>query len=142
MVILPDTQYYIDLRHELWRLYWPDQRSLTAAFFNQTRWVALTQSVLRTKLAVFVGDLTQADASEEWDAFAHGLRALTEARVPFVLAQGDHDLGYERTGVPPFAFRKAAHRRSRLSRLHAAAVHQPHFRGTFDGSIANGQRTC
>ena len=90
-----------------------------------------TRHRLNTRAVIFMGDLTQADAPEEWAALRTGLRYLEAARppVPYCLLQGDHDLGYEYTGEYPFMFRKAAHRRSQVDGGVASAVTaQPHWR--------------
>ena len=135
LVVMPDVQYYTDLRHKLFRLYWdPPTDNLTHIYTQQLQWVVSTRHRLNTRAVIFMGDLTQADAPEEWAALRTGLRHLEAARppVPYCLLQGDHDLGYEYTGEYPFMFRKAAHRRSQVDGGVASAVTaQPHWRGAF-----------
>ena len=160
LVVMPDVQYYTDLRHKLFRLYWdPPTDNLTHIYTQQLQWVVSTRHRLNTRAVIFMvahalthhahahalahlappiplaqGDLTQADAPEEWAALRTGLRYLEAARppVPYCLLQGDHDLGYEYTGEYPFMFRKAAHRRSQVDGGVASAVTaQPHWRGAF-----------
>ena len=135
LVVMPDVQYYTDLRHKLFRLYWdPPTDNLTHIYTQQLQWVLSTRHRLNTRAVIFMGDLTQADAPEEWAALRTGLRYLEAARppVPYCLLQGDHDLGYEYTGEYPFMFRKAAHRRSQVDGGVASAVTaQPHWRGAF-----------
>ena len=143
LVVIPDIQYYTDLRHKLFRLYWdPPTDNLTHIYTQQLQWVVSTQHRLNTRAVIFMGDLTQADAPEEWAAVRKGLRYLEAARppVPYCLLQGDHDLGYEYTGVPPFMARKAAHRRSQVDGNVSSAVSaQPHWRGAYSSAhpVAN-----
>ena len=143
LVVMPDIQYYTDLRLQLFRLYWdPPTDNLTHVYTQQLQWVVSTQHRLNTRAVIFMGDLTQADAPEEWAAVRKGLRKLEAARppVPYCLLQGDHDLGYEYTGVPPFMARKAAHRRSQVDgNVNSAVTAQPHWRGAFQSEhpVAN-----
>ena len=124
LAIIPDIQYHTDLRHRLYRLYPWSERSrpnLTHFFLEKMRWIAARHEQLNLLAAIFMGDLTQADAEEEWEAVRQGL-ALLPPGLAYCLTQGDLDLGYERTAVPPFYFQKAAHRGSHMGLLAAQAA--------------------
>ena len=133
LIIVPDIQYYTDLRHKLFKLYWPDAGdNFTSTWRRQMQWAVSSRTRLNTQAVVFMGDLTQADAAEEWDAvWREGVRLLDAARPPILWCpvQGDHDLGYEYTGRRPFLFRKAASRTTGMAPLLAAAAAQPAWRG-------------
>lgn len=76
--ILPDTQVYARYHPEL--------------FVAQTRWLADNAARLALAFVLHVGDVTDTASPAEWrvahEAFAH----LDRARVPYLVAPGNHDL--------------------------------------------------
>ncbi|HVZ73137.1 MAG TPA: metallophosphoesterase [Polyangia bacterium] len=81
VVALPDTQYYVALRPEI--------------FDAQTRWIARRRVADDIAFVVHEGDVVDADTPEQWARAAHSLRML-DGVVPYVLSAGNHD--YDRVG--------------------------------------------
>lgn len=159
IAIVPDPQYYNDLRYRLYNLYWnvtAPHTDLTHHFQTQMRWIAShgpehTPNSNHTgedgsgvsapiRLVLFMGDLTQSDALEEWAVVKQGLTTLADAGLPFCVVQGDHDLGHTHAPqLPPYFFMKASHRGSEMNNQLSGWVRarSPHLVGTFDGQISN-----
>ena len=54
LVVMPDVQYYTDLRHKLFRLYWdPPTDNLTHIYTQQLQWVVSTRHRLNTRAVIF-----------------------------------------------------------------------------------------
>lgn len=107
IIVLPDTQVYMDLRPEIW--------------FAQSRWISENAGKLNAKLIVHVGDITEWNSETEWTRARQGLDDL-EATAPVVLVPGNHD--YDTTTA----------RSSRLSEFWPAAtlMQAPTFGGLFE----------
>ena len=55
LVVMPDVQYYTDLRHKLFRLYWdPPTDNLTHIYTQQLQWVVSTRHRLNTRAVIFM----------------------------------------------------------------------------------------
>lgn len=76
MVVLPDTQVYLDRYPEIWEA--------------QTRWVAEHAAAEGVALVVHVGDVTEWNTALEWQRAAAGF-AEVEAVAPLVVVPGNHD---------------------------------------------------
>lgn len=76
LVVLPDTQVYVDQHPAIW----------TA----QSRWIADHAAELNVQLVVHVGDITEWNSPAEWARARAGFDEI-EAVVPLVLATGNHD---------------------------------------------------
>jgi len=93
IIVLPDTQGYADTRHKETQKHWPgigDQRS---SFFTQTEWVRKNSKKLNIALVAHVGDITQTGHDEEWKIADTAFKTI-DNKVPYLLASGNHDMGY------------------------------------------------
>lgn len=78
MVILPDTQTYIEEYPEV--------------FESQMKWLASNQN--RFTYVLHVGDVTQNNSEEEWIRAVDGF-SLIKNKIPYSIAIGNHDMGSE-----------------------------------------------
>jgi hypothetical protein len=84
VIVLPDTQYYADLRlHKL------EQKDF---FYSQTNWIKANKKALNIKMVAHVGDIVQTDFPAEWEIADKAFRTLDNS-VPYILAIGNHDMG-------------------------------------------------
>lgn len=77
IVVIPDSQKYVELRPELYTL--------------QTGWIAANVQRYNIKRVLHVGDITQNDSEIEWDAAVRAHRVFADL-VPGIFAQGNHDM--------------------------------------------------
>jgi len=78
-VVLPDTQYYSQKYPEV--------------FERQTQWIAAHKDSHKILFVAHEGDITNNNNAEQWERAQKAVRVLNEARVPYALAPGNHDLG-------------------------------------------------
>lgn len=81
LIVLPDTQYYSQKHPEV--------------FEAQTRWIAANKEALNIKYIVHLGDVTEHNNPEQWQA-ARRAMAILDGTVPYAIALGNHD--YSRNG--------------------------------------------
>jgi len=107
MVVLPDTQVYMNLHPEIWAA--------------QTRWIAEHAAELDVRMVLHVGDVTEWNSPAEWARARDGFDEI-EAVAPLVVVTGNHDYDVSRTRV------------SRLSEYWTAdhLRAQPSFGGLFE----------
>lgn len=78
IVVLPDTQMYA----------WKDPSIYRA----QTKWIADNLTAHKIPMVLHVGDVTQHNNAEQWEAAKVAHEAIAD-RVPCLLLPGNHDLG-------------------------------------------------
>ncbi|MBP8806679.1 MAG: metallophosphoesterase [Kofleriaceae bacterium] len=94
MVVLPDTQVYLDRYPAIWEA--------------QTQWIAEQAEAQGIRLVVHVGDVTEWSTPTEWARAAAGFAEI-EAVAPLVVVPGNHDYDVTRpragglTGAWPVA---------------------------------------
>jgi len=93
LAVLPDTQFYCDVRHKLSKKW--GNGDLRHYFFEQTRWVRENQKRLNIVFLVHEGDIVQGDVPEEWDIAKEAMSVL-DGHVPYCMCLGNHDIGYEK----------------------------------------------
>ena len=81
LAALPDTQYYVANRPEI--------------FEAQTSWIVREHTARAIGLVVHEGDIVDSDTDSQWTRASRALHAL-DGVVPYVLSAGNHD--YERRG--------------------------------------------
>jgi len=91
VVAMPDTQNYADTIVKYYaRKGWSDLREY---FYGQTRWVAENAAKENIVFLCHEGDIVQADAAEEWE-IANKALTMLDGKVPYALALGNHDMGF------------------------------------------------
>ena len=93
IAVLPDTQFYCDVRHKL-SAKWGNG-DLRRYFFEQTEWVRDNQERLNIAFLVHEGDIVQGDAPEEW-AIAKEAMSILDGKVRYCMCLGNHDMGYKK----------------------------------------------
>ena len=93
IAVLPDTQYYCDVRHKL-SAKWGNG-DLRRYFFEQTEWVRDNQERLNIAFLVHEGDIVQGDVPEEW-AIAKEAMSVLDGKVRYCMCLGNHDMGYQK----------------------------------------------
>ncbi|MFT6575611.1 MAG: rhamnogalacturonyl hydrolase YesR [Akkermansiaceae bacterium] len=93
IAVLPDTQFYCDVRHKL-SAKWGNG-DLRRYFFEQTEWVRDNQKRLNIAFLVHEGDIVQADVPEEW-AIAKEAMSILDGKVRYCMCLGNHDMGYQK----------------------------------------------
>jgi hypothetical protein len=78
LVVLPDTQNYTWMNPEL--------------YARQTRWIAANARRYNIAHVLHVGDITQHNTAQEWEAARRAQRSLHRI-VPAAYVPGNHDLG-------------------------------------------------
>lgn len=78
-ILLPDTQHYTSFHPEV--------------FARQTEWIVANEQALNLKFVLQLGDLTDNNADPEWLNARHAIDTLRRARIPYLLASGNHDIG-------------------------------------------------
>ena len=92
IVVLPDTQYYADVRTADAENYWHNG-DLRAYFFAQTNWIKANKDEMNIKMVLQLGDLVQADDPREYEIADRAL-SIIEDVVPYGLCIGNHDMGF------------------------------------------------
>jgi len=92
LVMLPDTQFYADVRIKLAQKKYKisDQRF---CFFAQTEWIKENREKLNIVMVAHLGDVVQTDYPAEWEIADKAFKTLDDS-VPYILNQGNHDMGY------------------------------------------------
>jgi len=93
IAVLPDTQFYCDIRHKL-SAKWGNG-DLRRYFFEQTEWVRDNQERLNIAFLVHEGDIVQGDVPEEW-AIAKEAMSVLDGKVRYCMCLGNHDMGYKK----------------------------------------------
>ena len=93
IAVLPDTQFYCDVRHKL-SAKWGNG-DLRRYFFEQTEWVRDNQERLNIAFLVHEGDIVQGDVPEEW-AIAKEAMSVLDGKVRYCMCLGNHDMGYQK----------------------------------------------
>ncbi|MEL6796546.1 MAG: GC-type dockerin domain-anchored protein [Planctomycetota bacterium] len=78
LVVLPDTQYYA--------------RDNPAIFDSQLQWISDEADNRRIEMVLHLGDITNDNNTAQWPV-ARNAFDLIEGEVPYILAQGNHDVG-------------------------------------------------
>ncbi|HEX6971042.1 MAG TPA: metallophosphoesterase [Limnochordia bacterium] len=78
IAVLPDTQYYA--------------QSYPVIFTRQLQWIASRAAEQNIVLALQLGDITDDNAPYQWERAVSSF-GLLEGVMPFMLAQGNHDIG-------------------------------------------------
>ena len=131
IAVLPDTQFYCDIRHKL-SAKWGNG-DLRRYFFEQTEWVRDNQERLNIAFLVHEGDIVQADAPEEW-AIARKAMSVLDGKVPYCMCLGNHDMGYEKTDKNKYGFNIAVNRTTHFNTYFPRDkfAERAEFGGTFD----------
>lgn len=79
LVHLPDTQNYTYANPEV--------------FLKQAHWIAGNKEARNIKLVLHSGDITSYNTRPEWLNARAGFDILAAAKVPYVMAIGNHDMG-------------------------------------------------
>lgn len=78
IVLLPDVQYYsTNPGYDL--------------YAEQARWLRDNKTSRNIKMAVYLGDLTNSNASSEWSVANGAYTILNNANVPYTIVPGNHD---------------------------------------------------
>lgn len=82
MVVLPDTQYYVDYTRKI--------PPTPEVFQAMTDWVVDQKSERNIGLVLHVGDIVDNNTEEEWQ-MAREIMEVLDGEVPYVLATGNHE---------------------------------------------------
>jgi hypothetical protein len=131
IAVLPDTQYYCDVRHKL-SAKWGNG-DLRRYFFEQTEWVRDNQERLNIAFLVHEGDIVQGDVPEEW-AIAREAMSILDGKVRYCMCLGNHDMGYQKTDKNKFGFKIAVDRTTHFNTYFPREkfAKRREFGGTFD----------
>lgn len=114
IAVIPDTQYYV-------------RKAEDAPLFTEiTRWLVDHREKYKIRLALHVGDIVDANTTEQWDRAKASLSVL-DGKIPYVLAVGNHDLG-----------KNASDRSTMLNEYFKIAVN-PLNKRIFGGSFEEGK---
>ena len=105
IVVLPDTQCYADTRLAFSLKHWKTG-DLRPFFFKQTEWIKANREKLNIAMVLHVGDIVQTDYDEEWQIADQAFKTL-DGTVPYCLAIGNHDMGFN-PAASVFSFPKFA----------------------------------
>ncbi|MDF3079317.1 MAG: hypothetical protein K0S09_3206 [Sphingobacteriaceae bacterium] len=81
IAVLPDTQYYTALRNG----------GTMDMFEDQINWIRNNRKSENIQYVIHLGDITDHNASEEWDRAKSVLYKLDEDNIPYGLTVGNHD---------------------------------------------------
>ena len=131
IAVLPDTQFYCDVRHKL-SAKWGNG-DLRRYFFEQTEWVRDNQERLNIAFLVHEGDIVQADVPEEW-AIAKEAMSILDGKVRYCMCLGNHDMGYQKTDKNKYGFNIAVDRTTHFNTYFPREkfAKRQEFGGTFD----------
>lgn len=79
LAVLPDTQYYTQR--------YPD------VYFRQTDWIVRNRDAHRILFVAHEGDVTQDNVPQEWEVARKAMKPLHDAKIPYSLLTGNHDIG-------------------------------------------------
>jgi len=79
LAVLPDTQSYVQRYPE--------------AFVRQTQWLASNKMGQNILFVAQEGDVTNDNNAEQWQRARQAMEKLNEAKIPYFLTTGNHDLG-------------------------------------------------
>ncbi|RKQ91482.1 calcineurin-like phosphoesterase family protein [Solirubrobacter pauli] len=89
--VLPDTQFYS-------RYATPGAGDLfmarygTEPYIEQTRWLAANKDNLKIPFVTHLGDIVdRATVTQEWDVASEAMKVLDDAKLPYSIANGNHD---------------------------------------------------
>ncbi len=130
LAVLPDTQFYCDVRHKLSKKW--GNGDLRRYFFEQTRWVRDNQKRLNIAFLAHEGDIVQGDVPEEW-AIAKEAMSVLDGKVPYCMCLGNHDIGYEKADNK-YGFNIAVNRTTHFNKYFPREkfAKRKEFGGTFD----------
>lgn len=125
IVVLPDTQYYVDCR--------------TDHVSRQADWVRSQREQRNIRFAVQLGDLTEHNTDEEWLFVSRALAPVSQG-LPFFVTTGNHDYGDDgRADVRTTGFQRyfsvpgAATRSATAATLTPGDWENAYYRVPFDG---------
>jgi len=81
IVLLPDTQYYVEKL--------PNNADNT--YYKQTQWIVDQQAARNIQFVVHLGDITDNNTDNEWDIATAAHATLDAAGVPYSVTTGNHD---------------------------------------------------
>lgn len=113
IVALPDTQYYA--------------RDYPAIFHSQTQWIADNAAARNIAMVLHLGDITNDNDDAQWTVARQAMDRI-HLRVPYLLAQGNHDVGPSGNGSSRQTLMNSYFPASRM-------MEQP----TWGGSLNNNQ---
>jgi len=79
LVVLPDTQFYSK--------WYPD------IFKRQTEWIVKNKERHNIRFVSHLGDITNNCGQYEWRAARRAMDVLNEAKIPYSIVPGNHDIG-------------------------------------------------
>jgi hypothetical protein len=79
LAVLPDTQYFAQR--------FPD------VYFRQTDWIVKNKDAHRILFVAHEGDVTQDNVPREWEVARKAMKPLHDAKIPYSLLTGNHDIG-------------------------------------------------
>jgi hypothetical protein len=79
LAVLPDTQYFAQR--------YPD------VYFRQTDWIVKNKDAHRILFVAHEGDVTQDNVPREWEVARKAMKPLHDAKIPYSLLTGNHDIG-------------------------------------------------
>jgi hypothetical protein len=136
IVVLPDTQEYVDQRTAKARERLAAGVDRTQIFLDQTSWIRDTASPLNTKFVVHEGDITQTDDPGEW-ARARDAMNVLDGVVPYCLCLGNHDMGCQQNAGGGWASAKTRDSLFEMYFPRTKYAHEPWFGGSFDNTLTN-----
>jgi hypothetical protein len=80
IVVLPDTQFYAEAYHHI--------------FKDQTEWILNNRAARRIAFVLHEGDIVNVDMEEQWGVADRSLHLL-DGKVPYVLSAGNHDYPFK-----------------------------------------------
>ena len=136
IVVVPDTQEYVDQRTSGAQQRLAAGIDRTQFFLDQTSWIRDTAFRLNTRFVVHEGDITQTDDPDEWTRARDAMNVL-DGVVPYCLCLGNHDMGCRKRADGGW---ESATARDSLFEMYfprAKYAPQPWFGGSFDNTLAN-----
>ena len=136
LVVLPDTQEYVDQRTKRAKERLAAGEDRTTFFHDQTSWIRDSASRLNTKFVVHEGDITQTDDSGEWTR-AQSAMSVLDGVVPYCLCLGNHDMGCSQNAAGGWDSAKT--RDSMFDEYFPLAkfASEPWFGGSHDSTLTN-----
>ncbi len=138
LVMLPDTQGYADVRKKD-----PNQGGIAAEdfreyFYAQTQWIKRNTKKLNIAMVVHMGDIVQTDYPKEWEIADKAFRAIDDS-TPYILATGNHDMGYETISTNPLKHKTAVTRDTQINNYFPPSRfdQKPWYGGNFEDSSEN-----
>ncbi|MEM9082405.1 MAG: metallophosphoesterase [Planctomycetota bacterium] len=127
LVVMPDTQLYAQNHPDI--------------FINQTQWIANNAASLGVEMVLHLGDITNRNSRSQWQVAKQAIDLL-HGHVPYILAQGNHDVGPNGNGATRETLMNEYFPPSRIAEqhTHGGLMHPDHSENSFSLFEAAGRK--